>query len=163
MRQLRLFAASGTVALTAVLVAACSPGPARPMVMMVPTPRPVVVTPTPTVDPMLTQQACAAAALSAADSTQVFHTQMARIEKAAALDDTGTMVTAADTIQRAFVELAKGLESMSKRPLSPPVRAVFSAASKSLSEISSTTYAGSTADINARLSDVSASLTQVCG
>jgi len=155
-------AAAGTVLLAGAVATACAGAPAQSTVVMALTPAPMVAQPAPVVDPMLTEQACAAAALSAGNSTMVFHDEMAVIEKAAAQDDTGTMVAAADQIQRAFVQLAKGLETMSKRPLDAPVRAAFKAASTSLSEISSTTYTGSTADINKRLSDVSASLALVC-
>jgi hypothetical protein len=162
MRQLRFMAAAGTVLLAGAVATACAGAPAQSTVVMALTPAPMVAQPAPVVDPMLTEQACAAAALSAGNSTMVFHDEMAVIEKAAAQDDTGTMVAAADQIQRAFVQLAKGLETMSKRPLDAPVRAAFKAASTSLSEISSTTYTGSTADINKRLSDVSASLALVC-
>jgi len=162
MRQLRFLAAAGTVLLAGAVVTACAGAPPQSTVVMALTPAPMVAQPAPEVDPMLTQQACAAAALSAGNSTLVFHDEMAVIEKAAAEDDTGAMVAAADQIQRAFVQLAKGLETMSKRPLDGPVRAAFSAASKSLSEISSATYTGSTADINKRLSEVSASLALVC-
>jgi hypothetical protein len=114
------------------------------------------------VDPMLTRQACTAAAISAVDSTRLFHNQMAVIEQAAADDDTAALIAAANLIQRSFVQLAKGLAVLSTKPLTPEVAQAFREAARSMTEISSNTYAGSTADINTRLTDLTTSVLTAC-
>jgi hypothetical protein len=114
------------------------------------------------VDPMLTRQACTAAAISAVDSTRLFHNQMAVIEQAAADDDTAALIAAANLIQRSFVQLAKGLAVLSTKPLSPEVALAFREAARSMTEISSNTYAGSTADINTRLTALTTSVLTAC-
>jgi hypothetical protein len=163
MRQVKLMAAGCVVALSAVMVAACAPA-ATPEAGPAPGAHPVwaSVPPAPA-DPVLTGQACAAAAISAASSSQLFRDKMAAIETAAAQDDAAAMVAAADDIQLTFVELAHGLAALSKRPLSPAVRAALTKASAALTEISSNTYVGTTADISQRLAEVSATLVAACG
>jgi hypothetical protein len=124
------------------------------------------ITPAPSpgaVDPMLTRQACTAAAISAADSTRLFHNQMAVIEQAAADDDTAALIAAANRIQRSFVQLAQGLSTLSTKALSPEVAQALRDAARSMTEISSSTYGGSTADINTRLTELTTSVLTACG
>ena len=120
-------------------------------------------TPAPTAAPVdLTLQACTAAAISAVDSTRLFHNQMAVIEQAAADDDTAALIAAANRIQRSFVQLAQGLSTLSTKPLRPDVAETLREAARSMTEISSSTYAGSTADINSRLTDLTTSVLTAC-
>jgi hypothetical protein len=169
MRQLRLPLAAGVVVLAAIVATGCTGGPPRaglarnvedrPSASMS---APVVLASPGTFDPLLTRQACTAAALSAFDSTRLFHSQMAVIERAAADDDTATLIAAANLIQRSFVQLAHGLALLSHRPLSPEVAQALREASQTVTEISSNTYAGSTADISSRLADVTTSVLTAC-
>jgi hypothetical protein len=111
----------------------------------------------------LTRQACTAAAISAADSTRLFHNQMAVIEQAAADDDTAALIAAANRIQRSFVQLAQGLSTLSTKAMSPEVAQALRDAARSMTEISSSAYGGSTADINTRLTDMTTSVLTACG
>jgi len=167
MRRLKLPMAAGVVVLAAAIASGCTttttvhselaaanerPGPDAPITV---TPSPVPVD--------LTRQACTAAAVSAADSTRLFHNQMAVIEQAAADDDTAALIAAANRIQRSFVQLAQGLSTLSTKAQSPEVALALRDAARSMTEISSSTYGGSTADINTRLTDMTTSVLTACG
>jgi hypothetical protein len=168
MRRLKLPMAAGVVVLAAAVASGCTttstvhselaaaanerPGPDAPITV---TPSPVPVD--------LTRQACTAAAVSAADSTRLFHNQMAVIEQAAADDDTAALIAAANRIQRSFVQLAQGLSTLSTKAQSPEVALALRDAARSMTEISSSTYGGSTADINTRLTDMTTSVLTACG
>jgi hypothetical protein len=166
MRRLTLPTAASVVVLAAAVATACTAPPARTSLTVHATERPrfdiSVDLPPNAVDPMLTRQACTAAALSAVDSTRLFHNQMAVIERAAADDDTGTLIAAANRIQRSFVQLAQGLSTLSTKPLSPSVAEALREAAATVTEISSNTYGGSTADISARLADLTSSVLTAC-
>jgi hypothetical protein len=169
MRQVKLPMAAGVVVLAAVVVTACTGTPSRSGLSNTVEDRPSASVSGPVVlpgarafDPLLTQQACTAAALSAFDSTRLFHSQMAVIERAAADDDTATLIAAANLIQRSFVQLAHGLAQLSHRQLSPEVAQALQEASQTVTEISSNTYAGTTADISSKLADVTTSVLTAC-
>jgi hypothetical protein len=170
MRRLKLPMAAGAVLLAAAVASGCTTPPTVHSELAAPAnERPgldattAVPLPSGAVDPMLTRQACTAAAISAADSTRLFHNQMAVIERAAADDDTAALIAAANRIQRSFVQLAHGLSMLSTKPLSPEVAQAMRDAARSMTEISSSTYAGSTADINTRLTDLTTSVLTACG
>ena len=169
MPRLKLPMAAGAVVLAAAVATGCTGAPAHTSLAgPVDVPQssadvPATAAPIAgAVDPTLTWQACTAAALSAADSTRLFHSQMAVIERAAADDDTAALIAAANLIQRSFVQLAHGLAVLSTKPLSPEVAQALKAAAQSMTEISSNTYAGSTADISSRLSDLTNSVLTAC-
>jgi len=170
MRRLKLPMAAGAVLLAAAIASGCTSTTTMHSELAAAANErpdadaPVVVTPSAVaVDPTLTREACIAAAISAADSTRLFHNQMAVIERAAADDDTAALIAAATRIQRSFVQLAQGLSTLSTKPLSPEVAQALRDASRSMTEISSSTYAGSTADINSRLTDLTTSVLTACG
>jgi hypothetical protein len=163
---LKLPMAASAVVLAAAVATGCTgtpahPGLAAPVEVRASARVPAAV-PVGAVDPLLTRQACTAAALSAADSTRLFHSQMDVIERAAADDDTATLIAAANLIQRSFVQLAHGLAVLSNKPLSPEVALALKQAAQSMTEISSNTYAGSTADISTRLTDLTNSVLTAC-
>ena len=176
MRRLKLPMAAGAVVLAAAVASGCTAttttttaATAHSELSVAANERPGLDAPASTdvpvaggIDPLLTRQACTAAAISAVDSTRLFHNQMAVIEQAAADDDTAALIAAANLIQRGFVQLAKGLAVLSTKPLSPGVVEAFRAAARSMTEISSNTYAGSTADINTRLTDLTTSVLTAC-
>jgi hypothetical protein len=169
MRRWKLPMAAGVVVLAATVATGCTGAPARTGLITHVEERPSasasapVVVPSPgAFDPLLTQQACTAAALSTFDSTRLFHSQMAVIERAAADDDTATLIAAANLIQRSFVQLAHGLALLSHRSLSPEVAQALQEASQTVTEISSNTYAGSTADVSTKLADVTTSVLTAC-
>jgi hypothetical protein len=171
MRRLKLPVAAGVVVLASIVATGCSGAPARTGLAAAVEERPSGSVSAPVAlpsasagafDPLLTQQACTAAALSAFDSTRLFHNQMAVIEQAAADDDTAKLIAAANLIQRSFVQLAHGLALLSHRPLSPEVAQALLTASQTVTEISSNTYAGSTADISSKLADVTAAVLTAC-
>jgi len=114
MRRLKLPMVAGVVVLAAAVASGCTTTtPVHSDLAAAANERPgldapITVTPSP-VPVDLTRQACTAAAVSAADSTRLFHNQMAVIEQAAADDDTAALIAAANRIQRSFVQLAQGL------------------------------------------------------
>jgi hypothetical protein len=164
MRRLKLPMAAGMVVVLAAAVATgCAATPLRTAdLARAANERPALDAPDGTTDPTLTQQACTAAALSTVDSTRLFNNQMAVIERAAADDDTRRMIAAANRIQLSFVQLAQGLAVLSAKPVNPEVAQTLRAGSQAMSEISSNTYAGSTADINTRLTELTASVLTAC-
>ena len=135
MRRLKLPMAAGAVVLAAAVASGCTAttttttaATAHSELSVAANERPGLDAPASTdvpvasgIDPLLTRQACTAAAISAGDSTRLFHNQMAVIEQAAADDDTAALIAAANLIQRSFVQLAKGLAVLSTKPLSPGV------------------------------------------
>jgi hypothetical protein len=168
-RGVKLPMAAGVIVLAAIVATGCTEAPSRARMAAAVPERPAasvsapVVLPSPAAfDPLLTQEACTAAALSAFDSTRLFQSQMAVIERAAADDDTATLIAAANLIQLSLVQLAHGLALLSHRPLSPEVAQTLREASQTVTEISSNTYAGSTADISTKLADVTTSVLTAC-
>src|SRR5215475_3979122 len=169
MRRLALPMTVSVVVVALAVATACSAAPARSSFAMTATTaterRPSIDAtdlPPSAAEPTLTQEACTAAALSAADSTRLFNNQMAVIEQAAADDDTGALIAAANRIQRSFVQLAQGLSTLSTKPVNPEVAQTLREAAATVTEISSNTYGGSTADISARLADLTSAVLTAC-
>jgi hypothetical protein len=151
------------IALVVVVMAACasSDGGQRPAALMFPSVAPSS-SPSPG-DPILTQQVCAAAAILTGDGARLYNDELAVLEKAAAQGDQATLVEAAEKIQKKFVQLADGLSELSKRSISPKLKAALLEASAALTEIASQTYAGTTSDIKDRLASLGTSFVPVCG
>jgi hypothetical protein len=150
------------VAAAILAVAGCAPPGATPAPAMVS----VAAAPTPTLpppgDPLVTRQVCTVATAAAADGSKTINDEIAAIELAAAEGDQTAMVSAAEEIQKTFLNLSTSLRFLSQMSVSPAVRAALLQGTVELAEITSVSYAGSTTDIQRSLTDLVAAFRRAC-
>lgn len=159
------------VGLVAVL-AAVGCGPAAPVAVVSPTSEPAVSpsdspspTPSPTpppVDPAVVLEACSLATTATAAATRSFNDQIAALEQAAARNDQTTMITAAEAINKQFVDLGTQLGQLAQRPVSPELKTVLTDVAAALAQMSSLAYTGTTVDIRKKLLDFAAAFGRAC-
>jgi hypothetical protein len=113
-------------------------------------------------DPATTRRVCIQTVALVASGTRFFNNEIAALERAAAKGDQAAMVAAAEAINTRFTQMAAALSSAAQKKVSPALQAVLTKGSALLSEIPSPSYAGATADIAKRLSDLAAALVTAC-
>ena len=123
---------------------------------------PASPTPTP-VDPAATVEVCGLATAATQTTTTIFNEQIAAIEEAAARNDQGAMVTAAEAINQQFVSLGNTFTQLVKRRISPELRVVLTDIATALEQMSSLSYTGTTVDIRKKLLDFTSAIDAACG
>jgi uroporphyrinogen-III decarboxylase len=108
------------------------------------------------------RQVCAAAAAAAADGLTIFDAQMSALELAAAHNDETTMIASATLIRDKLVEVAATLAALSHRSTSAPVTAMLARASRTLHEMSSESYEGTSADQRRTLAEIATTFAEAC-
>ena len=113
-------------------------------------------------DPAVTADVCNLASAATAGTTKIFNDQIAALEQAAARNDQATMVTAAQTINRQFANLAATMTQLAERPVSPALRTVLTDVATALTQMYALSYTGTTVDIRKKLLDFAAALAKTC-
>lgn len=118
--------------------------------------------PAPTGDPKVTAQVCEQASKAVVEAGTFFAAQMAALEKAAARGDQDAVVAAATAIQTKITTLGAAVATFAAQAVSPELRAVLVSTAKSLTDIASETYAGTQADIQKKLTELSGTFSKTC-
>ena len=159
------------VLLTGVLVASVACGPV-PVAVVSPTVDPSAsasgsasASPSPTappIDPEVTSEVCTLAAAATTGATSIFNDQIGALEQAAARNDQAAMVSAAEAINKQFVQLAANLNQLAAYPVSPELKKVLTDIITAVNQMSSLSYTGTTVDIRKKLLDFAAAFTRTC-
>jgi hypothetical protein len=126
------------------------------------TPSPTPSPTPPPVDPAAVLEACSLASTATSGATKSFNDQIAALEQAAARNDQTTMITAAEAINKQFVDLGTTLTQLAQRPVSPELKTVLTDVAAALTQMSSLAYTGTTVDIRKKLLDFAAAFTRTC-
>jgi hypothetical protein len=116
----------------------------------------------PPVDPEVTSEVCTLAAAATAGATSIFNDQIGALEQAAARNDQASMVSAAEAINKQFVQLAANLNQLAAYPVSPELKKVLTDIITAVNQMSSLSYTGTTVDIRKKLLDFAAAFTRTC-